>query len=132
MKLFIPITCSIAIALLVSAFIHSTDSDINGIQGLASATVLLSVFAWSLLPFAIMGLVLLIVHKVGFRMGFLVILLASAGLSLLIVTFGSTAETFSGKLIGHFILTGMLSVMMGIGTILPYRLIVMRHKTNDF
>jgi len=119
MKKSAPWICSILIALVISAFLHMADADVNGFQGLWTLNVLLSVFVFSIPFFIGMALSLLIIQKWGKLAGLGSLVVFSIVLGALIFLAGSTAVTFQEKMISFCGASGCLLIMFSLGILIP-------------
>ncbi len=79
--------------LLLSALLHTTDSDVGGISGLASPSVLLSVVVISAPLVLLSFLSLWATIKAGPKVSAAILVLSAGVVALPIVAYGSTAST---------------------------------------
>jgi hypothetical protein len=97
--------------ILLSALIHTTDPDIGGVQGLASASTLLSVFVFSLPAIVFAVLCLVIWNQTSRTWALLAMILFAGFTALFLTTAGSGATTPLGlawTFVGSTILTSLV------------------------
>ena len=99
---------------LLSALIHTTDSDIGGLAGLASASTLLSVFVFSLPLMVFSALCLLIWAQAGRIWAVLAMFLFAGFTALFLTTAGSGATTPLGLAWTFVSSTILVSLVLGL------------------
>lgn len=100
--------------ILLSALIHTTDPDVGGLEGLASASTLLSVFVFSLPLIIFTGLCLLIRKQTRLTWAVLAMILFSGFTALFLTTAGSGATTPLGLVWTFVGSTILVSLVLGI------------------
>jgi hypothetical protein len=98
----------------LSALIHTTDPDVGGLQGLASATILISVLVFSLPLMVFAILCLLIWNHAGHIWAILTMFLFAGFAALFITTAGSGATTSLGLAWTFVGSTLLVSIVLGL------------------
>ena len=128
MKYKLPLICSVLISILISALIHVVDVNVNGIQGLFSANVILSVIAYSIIPFFLMMMILSVSFQIGIKAGIFTLLILSCLSSIFLILLGGTATTVY-QYISNFLLQSLIfMVLFSLGTVIPHVIFSNRHK----
>ena len=109
-------------AIIVSAFIHMADADVNGFTGLWTFSVLLSVLLIAIPFFICMVLGLLAIEKWGKPAGLGVLAVLSLGCGAMVFLAGTAAATFGQKAIGFLGIWACLLAVFSLGTLIPIML----------
>jgi len=128
MQIKISIICSVIIAIFASIIIHLVDADVNGFQGLASQSVIISVLFISTIPFAFMSFIILVYHYFGKTAGIVSLLCISAVSSILLTIMGSTATTTFQYVYSFLGLVVIFTVIFSLGTMIPLGLTTIKAK----
>ena len=107
--------------LILSALIHTIDTEVGGVAGLQSSSIIISVLVWSL-PFLLSAAISLAALSILGRQMFLKVMLASSGvLGFLVSVAGSSATSTLGfawsllsvsSVIAVFLTTSLLPTLL--------------------